>query len=78
MIDYLIQKVSFLNFIAPNIYGNFKTILHTVNFHVRGWEMSNTQRCRLPEISKFENIGDGYVIAAIRNAEPDQLEYRGR
>ena len=44
MIDYFIQEVSFLSFTAPNIYWNLKTILHTDNFHVRGWEMSNTQR----------------------------------
>ena len=29
MMDYTIHKVSFLNFIAPNSFGKFQTILHT-------------------------------------------------
>ena len=44
MMDYSIHKGSFLNFIAPNSFLKIKTILHTVIFHLRGWEMSETQR----------------------------------
>ena len=49
-----------------------QTILHTVNLHIRGREMSKTQRhCRDPMESKpfsrninILKIGDGYIIEA--------------
>ena len=47
MIDYIIHKGSFQNFIAPNSFLKIQTIVHTVIFHVGGWEMSEmseTQR----------------------------------
>ena len=44
MMDYSIHKGSFLHLIAPNSFLKIKTILHTVIFHLRGWEMSETQR----------------------------------
>ena len=44
MMDQSIYKVSFLNFIVPNSFWKYQTILHTVNIHVRGWEMSKSQR----------------------------------
>ena len=42
MMDYSIHKGSFPNFIAPNSFLKIKTILHTVIFHVGGWEISET------------------------------------
>ena len=42
MMDYSIHKGSFPNFIAPNSFLKNKTILHTVIFHVGGWEISET------------------------------------
>ena len=44
MMDYSIHKGSFPNFIAPNSFLKIYTILHTVIFHVGGWEISETQR----------------------------------
>ena len=80
MMYYNIYNVSFLNFIAPNSFWKFKTILHTVAFHTRDWEMSKTQRewftpaaaplqwsYRVVAVSKkYQHLkkGDGYVIAA--------------
>ena len=66
MIDFSVHKVSSFNFIALYRVFFFQkfTILHTVNFHARDWEISKTQRecaiaeilwssSRLPEITKF-------------------------
>lgn len=66
-------------FYATNSFWKFSTILHTDNFHVRGWKNTarvNHHRCcaiaeilwgrsRLPEVSKFLKILDSYVTAAI-------------
>ena len=84
MIDYSVHKVSFLNFIAPNSFWKFKTFLLKVNFHVRSWVMSKTQREWMTPAAaplqrsygvgavspkyQFLKIGDGYVIVARWNA----------
>ena len=84
MIDYIIHKGSFQNFIAPNSFfknldyssysyfscrrlGNVRNVRNTAGVnHSRccaiakiPWSLS-----RLPGISTFQKIGDGYVIAA--------------
>ena len=40
MMDYSIHNVR----LHRTVFTFFKTVLHTVNFHVKGWEMTKTQR----------------------------------
>ena len=78
MMDYCIHKGSFLNFFAPNKnldYSSYSYFSSTRLGNVRNTAGVNHSCCcaiaeilwsrsRLPEISKFLKIGDGYVIAA--------------
>ena len=44
MMNYIIHKGSFPNVIEQNSFSKIQTTLQSVIFHVRGWEISETQR----------------------------------
>ena len=44
MMDYSIHKGSFPDVIEQNSFSKIQTTLQSVIFHVRGWEISETQR----------------------------------